>query len=133
MRAPTTSWWWKLTPLPAEGPGLGLAHVVEQRGQARRLAVAATVVGHHRDGVGQDVLVAVDRVLLEAHGGQLGQELLGQAGLDQEPQPGGGVVDDQQLVELVADPLGRDDLQAPGHGPHRGHQLGVGLAGRTRR
>ena len=58
--------------------------------------------------------MAVDRVVLEAQRRQLGQEVLGEAGVDEEPQPGRRAVDDDQLVELVADPLGRHDLQARG-------------------
>jgi hypothetical protein len=57
---------------------------VEQRGQPDD-ALGPRLL-HHRDGVGEDVLVAVDRVLLEGEGGQLRQELLGQAGVDEEPQ-----------------------------------------------
>ena len=98
--------------LPAgpERPGLGLAHVVEQRRQAQDALGLALL--DHRDGVGQHVLVAVDRVLLERQGRQLGQELLGQAGVDQEPQPVARVFDHHQLVQLVADPLVGHDLQA---------------------
>jgi hypothetical protein len=65
----------------------------------------------HGDRVGEHVLVGVDRVLLEGEGGQLGEELLGQAGAHQEPQPGPGPVDHEQLVELRADALGGDDLE----------------------
>ena len=63
----------------------------------------------------EHVLVAVDRIVLEAHRRQLGQELIGEPGVDEEPQPGRRVVDRDQLVELVADALGRHDLQAAGH------------------
>ena len=69
------------------------------------------------DRVGEHVLVAVDRVLLEPQRRQLGQELLGEPGVDEEPQPGRRVVDDDQLVELVADALGRHDLQPVAHAP----------------
>ena len=72
-----------------ERTGLGLAHVVEQRGQAHQ-AVGPGLF-HHGDGVGQHVLVAVDGVLLQGQGRQLGEELLGQPGPHQEPQPLPGV------------------------------------------
>ena len=71
-------------PARSDGAGLGLADVVEEGGQAQDLV--GTGLLDHRDGVGQDVLVAVDGVLLEGEAGQLGQELVGQAGVDQEPQ-----------------------------------------------
>ena len=51
--------------------GLRLGHVVEQRRQPHEQLRRG--LAHHRDGVGQHVLVPVDRVLLQAHGGQLGQ------------------------------------------------------------
>ena len=79
------------------------------------------------DRVAEHVLVAVDRVVLEAQRRQLGQEVLGEAGVDEEPQPGRRAVDDDQLVELVADPLGRHDRQpvAPldDGGDELGHRL----------
>ena len=93
----------------ADRAGLGLADVVQQRGEAHD--ALGPGLGHDRDGVGQHVLVAVDRVLLEAHGRQLGQELVDQPGVDQEPQARRRVLDHEQLVELVADPLGRHDLE----------------------
>ena len=66
----------------------------------------------HGDGVAEHVLVAVDRIVLEAQRRQLGQEVLGEAGVDEEPQPGRRAVDDDQLVQLVADALRRHDRQA---------------------
>ena len=97
MRAPTTSWWWNVTPLPLlVAAGLRLADVVEQRGEPsalellgrEALATIALDVLDDRDRVGQDVLVAVDRILLEPHRRQLGQELVGQSRVDDEPQAG---------------------------------------------
>ena len=55
--------------------------------------------------------MAVHRVLLEPHEVELGEELVGEAGLDEEPQTRGGVVDEQQLRQLVADALRADDLE----------------------
>ena len=69
----------------------------------------------------------VDRILFESHRGDLGQELVDQRGVDQEPQPGRWVVDDQQLVELVADALGRNDLESLTHVCHRVDERRVGL------
>ena len=82
---------------------------------ARRTIAVRAGLGHHGDRVGQHVLVAVDRILLEAHRRQLGEELVGQTGVDDEPQAGGRVVDHEQLVELVADALGRHDLEPLRH------------------
>ena len=68
-----------------------LADVVEQRGQAGDAEVeGGRAVGDGRradvlddgDRVAEHVLVAVDRVVLEAQRRQLGQELLGQPGVD---------------------------------------------------
>ncbi len=72
------------------------------------------------DGVGQDVLVAVDRVLFEGQGRQFREELLGQPGVHEEPEPLRGVGHHQQLVQLVADALVGDDVQA---GPQAGHRF----------
>ena len=82
MRAPTTSWWWNVTPLP--WPIRRGSWACRRRGTAppggcagsrTSARASAAHVLDHRDGVGEHVLVAVDRVLLEAHGRQLGQEL----------------------------------------------------------
>ena len=83
-------------------------------------------LGHHRDRVGEHVLVAVDRVLLHPHGRQLGQDDVGDAGVDEEPEPRGRVVDDEQLAELVADALRRHDVEPAHQLVHRADQGGVG-------
>ena len=120
-----------MTPLGPKPRGPGLADVVEQGGEAgevvrRAVRLAGGDVADDGDGVGEHVLVPVDRVLLEAHRRDLGQELLEEAGVVQEPQAGRGVVDDEQLVQLVADPLGRHDLEPAGHGRGRGDERGIG-------
>ena len=84
MRAPTTSWWWKLTPPCRERARLRLADVVEQRGEAHDQL--GPRVAHDRDRVREHVLVGVDRVLLEPHRVELGQELVGELGLAEEPE-----------------------------------------------
>ncbi len=116
-------------PARAEGARAGLADVVEQRGQAQEPVRARLV--HHGQGVGEDVLVAVDGVLLEGKAGQLGEELAGKARLHHEPQARRRLVDDDELVELVADPLRRDDGQAVVHGLDGGGDLGHGLEAET--
>ena len=98
--------------LGPERAGLRLADVVEERGEAHRQLRAR--LGHHGDRVGQDVLVVVDRVLLEGQAGQFGEELVGQPRPHQEPQAGRRVVDHQQLRQLVADPLGAHHLEPAG-------------------
>jgi hypothetical protein len=121
-----------------EPPGAGLADVVEQRGQPGDAEVERRVVqvrrrfgsAHvldDREGVGEHVLVTVDRIVLESHRGQLGQELLGEAGVDEEPQAGGGVVDRDELVELVADAFGRHDLEPRCQLAHGGDEAVLGL------
>ena len=54
----------------------------------------------------------MNRIVLETQRRQLGEEVLGQTGVDAEPQAGGWPVEHDQLVELVADAFGRHDLQA---------------------
>jgi hypothetical protein len=58
-------------------------------------------LGHHGDGVAEHVLVAVDRVLFQPQGGQLGNELVGLAGVDQLPQAPRRVRPAQDGVEGV--------------------------------
>ncbi len=68
----------------------------------------------------------VERVLLEAHRAELGQELVGETSLDEEPQPRARILDQQQLRQLVANSLGTDDLEPLPELPDRAHQLGLG-------
>ena len=79
------------------------------------------------EGVGEHVFVAVDRILFQSHRRQFGQEVVGQARVDTEPQPGAGRRHDDELVEFVADALGRHDLEPLGHRPHGLDQVGLGL------
>ena len=111
--------------LGAERARLGLAHVVEERGQPEDL-VGGRVLDDG-DRVRQHVLVAMDRVLLQRQSRQLGQELVGQSGLDQEPQPRTRAVDDEELVELHADALRRHDVQPLVQPLDRIDQRGIGL------
>ena len=110
----------------------GLADVVEQRGEAGDAEVVAAAGQLRRhvlddgDGVAEHVLVAMDRVVLEPQCRQLGQEVLGEPGVDEEPQPGRRCVDDDQLVQLVADPLGRHDLESRSPVDDGGDELGHG-------
>ncbi len=82
---------------------LRLADVVQERGETH--AQLGTRLAHDCDRVGEHVLVLMDRVLLELHGVELGQELVGQAGAAEEPQPGRRVGEHQELRELVANAL----------------------------
>ena len=71
---------------PTVSPGLDgdLAHVMEQGGQPEQSVGPGLV--HHGQGVGQDVLVLVNRVLLEGQAGvgkmdcDAGRDELGHAG-----------------------------------------------------
>ncbi len=58
---------------------------------------------------------------------KLRQELVGEAGLAEEPEPRRWVVDSEQLGQLVPDPFGADNLEAGPKGPDRGDQLRHGL------
>ena len=108
--------------------GARFADVVEQGGEAGdaevEVAEQRADVLDDGDRMAEHVLVPVDRVVLEAQRRQLGEEVLGEAGVDEEPQPRRRTVDDDQLVELVADALGRDDLQPVTAILHRGDQFG---------
>ena len=55
----------------------------------------------------------------EGQGGQLREELLGQPGVHEEPEPLRGVGHHQQLVELVPDALVGDDVQPAPQAGHR--------------
>ena len=113
----------------AEGAGLRLADVVEEGGQAQQPVGLGLV--HHGQGVGEHVLVPVDRVLLERQAGQLGQEIVGQARSRPRTRAPTEGVDHQQLVQLVTDPLGRDDRQPVVTGLDRLDQLRVGRQAET--
>ena len=116
MRAPTTSWWWNEHAVGRDLARLGLADVVEQRREPeRRASGSASRLLDHGERVVQHVLVLVHRVLLELQRGELGQELVGETGLDQQLQSARGSGRGEQLGELVADPLGRHDLEAVAH------------------
>ena len=125
MRAPTTSWWWKLTPPGPTERVFGLP--MSCRSAARRTRSSGRVLRDDRDRVREHVLVLMDRVLLELHGVELGEELVGQAGAAEEPQPGRRVGQHEQLRELVADALRAHDLEPTVQLLDRGHELGVGL------
>ena len=71
--APTTSWWWKWTPPGPIERVSGLADVVEERREAQGPVRAGLL--DDGDGVGKDVLVPLDRVLLEGERRKLGKEL----------------------------------------------------------
>ena len=108
-----------------------LTDIVEQRRQARPAEVEVGLgVGPYvlddGDGVGEDVFMTVDRILLQPHRRQLRQDEVGEPVVDVEPQAGGGMIERQQLVELVANAFGRHDLQTRRHRPARLDQLGIG-------
>ena len=82
-------------------------------------------VVQHGERVGEDVLVPVDRVLLEPQQGQLGDELAGDPDLGRKLEDRRGRAAEEELGELLPDALGRDDLQPVVHGGDGGHHLGV--------
>ena len=99
----------------------GLADVVQQRGQAQDEVgpghVAALEVDRLlEDGerVLVDVLVVVVLVDLQPQRGDLGQHVLRQPGVDEQPQTGAGRVGQEELDELVPHPLGGHDLDRRG-------------------
>jgi len=122
--APTTSWWWKVTdPSSRKRRHQSRQPHHEVRPAAQpRLEVDRLL--EHGEGVLVDVLVAVVLVALERQGRQLGQHVRRQPGLDEQRQSQAGVRRAHQLDELVVDPLGRHDLDPPGHVGHRGDDLG---------
>ena len=61
-----------------------------------------------------DVLVAGVLVDLEPQRGDLGQHALGDAGVDEHPDAVAGARREQQLAQLVAHPLARDDVDRRG-------------------
>ena len=89
MRAPTTSWWWNVTPLSSEAARLRLADVVQQRREPH--LQLGPRLRDDRDRVREHVLVPVDRILLEPHRVELGQELVARArcrAMNQRPADG---------------------------------------------
>ena len=66
----------------------------------------------NRQRMRQHVFVPMNRIVFKLHRRQFGQKLIGQTVLDQKPQASSRMVNDHQLVELVANPLSRHDLQA---------------------
>ena len=116
-----------------EAAGAGLADVVHEGGEAHDEVGGAPepVLQLHRllehgERVLVDVLVAVVLVGRQAQRRQLGQHLVGEAGVDEQPQAGHGVAPAHQLHQLLAHPLRRHDLDARGHGGHRRHRGVVG-------
>jgi hypothetical protein len=108
--------------------GARLADVVQQRRQPQHQVRARPLERdgplQHLQGVVVDVLVLVPLVDLEPQRGQLGQHLVGQPGVDQQLQAGPREAAEQQLGQLVGDPLDADDLEPLGHRPHRLDHLG---------
>jgi hypothetical protein len=94
-----------------------LPHVVQQRGEAKHGIGLASL--HHGIGVAEDILVFVNRVLLQPQRRKLGEDQIREARPDRELQPPRRHRRHQQLVELVADPLRRHDLDPLAHVPHR--------------
>ena len=129
--APTTSWWWNETPPPGSNRrvlGLPMSCSSAARRSTRsgcpRLLQLDRLL-EHGQGVLVDVLVPVVLVDLQAQPRQLGQHLLGEPGLapaaQADPRPRG----QDQLGQLVPDPLGGDDLDPVGHPRHRLDDRGV--------
>ena len=74
----------EMDPAGTDRPGPRLADVVEQGGEPENLV--GTRLLDHGDGVGEDVLVPLDRVLLERKRRQLREELRRQPRIDEKPQ-----------------------------------------------
>ena len=102
--------------------GGGLADVVQERREPQHLVALAPF--DHGVGVSQHVLVLMHRVLFELERGELGQERVGEAGRHEQREPFARMVADEQLRELLADALGRDDLQPVAHRLDRGDDPG---------
>ncbi|GDY55034.1 hypothetical protein SVIO_056570 [Streptomyces violaceusniger] len=120
-----------------EAARLGLADVMQQRGQPQRqigaLGLQVDGLVQHRQRVLIDILVAVVLIALQAQRRKLRQDAVGEPRLHQQPQPLAGVVGQDELVELITHPLRRDDVDALGHRRHRGDHLGGHLEVELRR
>ena len=88
----------------------------------RRLQVDGLL--HHDERVLVDVLMAMVLVDLELQAGEFGQDVRREPGLDEHREAEARARTEQELGELVADPLRRDDLQACSHVAHGGEHLG---------
>ena len=82
-------------PTGLEPSGARLSDVVEQGGQSNHQATRG--LRGHDNGVGQNVLVTMNRVLLEPQGRQLGEMLVGPPGVDEMPETLGRVVSLEDL------------------------------------
>ena len=110
---------------PAARLGLGLAHIVEEGGQAQ------DELGRGGVDAGVEVIEHVEDVhaplLHAAAGGELG--LISARG--PSPRGGGGPSRayrrEEYLLQLVADPLGRDHAESVDRGPDRGQGRGLDL------
>ena len=115
--------------LGGELPGPRLADVVQEGGEAqhqvRTLRLQGDGVVEDGERVGEDVLVPVDGVLLQPQQRQLGDELGRQPDLGRQRQCGGRRPPEEQLGELLADALRRDDRQAPVQLPDGGDHAGI--------
>ena len=127
MRAPTTSWWWKRHAVVADRPGLRLADVVEQRGQAHDAARAGSWPPPRWCGPARPCGGGSGPARARMAGSS-GRNSSARPVSTRNHRPGRRVVDDEQLVELVADPLGRHDLEPVAHARARAAtSAGVGL------
>ncbi len=106
------------------GTGLRLAHVVEERSETEDVVSVVGLVDD-RQGVGEDVLVAMDRILLQLQTRQLWEEVLGEAGVDEESEPGCRGRHGEQFTQLISNALGRHDGQPLVVPLHRGDELGI--------
>ena len=114
-------------PIGLEPPGARLADVMEQGGQAQhRIGSARRLVGlledhrllEDREGVLVHVLVVVVLVLLQPEQRELRQDVLREAGVDEQGEAASRIRGHDDLHELLADPLRRDDRQPLGLGRH---------------
>lgn len=115
-------------PILLEAPRPRLADVMEESGKAQNQirAVLLQVDRLLQDGqrVLVDIFVTVMLVTFQTQSGELRQHLLRQPRTDKLRQTLAGVGGEQQLVELLPDPLGGDDLDTPGHFRHRRDHIG---------
>ena len=81
--------------------GLGLAYVMEQRGQPHHQVVGR--LGHHGNRVREHILVTMYRILLHLERGQLRHDLPHPAAVDTRPEPGRGSVAAEQPAEFFAE------------------------------
>ena len=103
---------------------VGLANIVKQGGQPRYPVGGA--LGNHGQGVGQHVLVVVNRILRHCQRRQFGKENIGQARVHDPLQGRDHMLPHDDPVQFVANAFGTDDRKPLRHGGRRFDRFRIG-------